>query len=145
MKDAKELLPCIFFTGPKNSNGYGIVSIKCNHYLAHVVSFKLANPRKHIRKFICVCHKCDNKMCINPDHLFLGTRIDNNKDRDNKGRQVSVSGSKNGKSKLKEIDVIRIKSLLNNNLGSLADIGRKFNVKWQTIQAIKKGLTWKNI
>lgn len=136
---------CINFTGPRNSNGYGVVTIKSKSYLAHVVSFKLSNPSKIISTKICICHKCDNKICINPSHLFSGTREDNNRDRDNKKRTVIVYGSKNGMSKLTELDVIRIKSLLNNNIGSLAEIGRKFNVKWQTIQAIAKGKTWKNI
>jgi len=144
-ENVSELLPCINFTGGINSNGYGILSIKQKQYLAHVVAFKLSNPTKNLRPPICVCHKCDNKICINPKHLFLGTREENNRDRDNKNRTVIVYGSKNGKSKLKELDVIRIKSLLNNKLCSLAEIGRKFGVRWQTIQAISKGKSWKHL
>lgn len=144
MDREKELLPCINFTGPTNSNGYGVVSIKCHQHLAHVLAFKLANPKRHLRQYMCICHKCDNKICINPDHLFIGTRIDNNKDRDIKGRQVSVYGSKNGKSKLTEESVKMIKSYLEDGY-SFAYLATNFKVRWQTIQAIAKGRTWKNL
>lgn len=141
-----ELKPlCINFKGHINGNGYGVVTIDYKQYLAHRIAFKLANPRKIIRGPMCVCHRCDNKICINPNHLFLGTRIDNNKDRDDKKRTVIVCGSKNGMSRLTELDVVRIKSLINNKLGSFASIGIKFGVKWQTIQAIAKGKTWKHL
>lgn len=143
--EQKELKGCLNFSGYINKEGYGVISIKQKLHLAHTVAFKLVNPSKILRYPLCVCHKCDNKICINPDHLFLGTRVDNNRDRDNKGRQVSVYGSRNGMSKLTELDVMRIKSLLNNKLGTFADIGRKFGVRWQTIQAIAKGKTWKKI
>lgn len=66
-----------------SSDGYG----KCGfmeEQLAHRISYKIATGS--IPKGKCVLHKCDNRKCINPDHLFIGTRTDNNKDRDNKKR-----------------------------------------------------------
>lgn len=146
MTNEKELLSqCINFVGAKNSNGYGTVRIFGKQRLAHVIAFKLANPERIIGTK-CVCHKCDNKICINPNHLFLGTRIENNKDRDLKGRNVSVCGSKNGMSKLNEKRVREIKNTLKYyDFKSFAELGRKYGVRWQTIQAIAKGRTWKNV
>jgi hypothetical protein len=136
-----ELKPCINFSGHINTNGYGYVRLFGRQRLAHVVAFKMANPKVIICNK-CVCHKCDNRTCINPEHLFLGTRIENNKDRDNKGRQVSVYGENNGMSKLKKDDIAEIRYRLSKK-ESFASIGRVFKVRWQTIQAIARGKTWK--
>ncbi len=48
----------------------------------------------------CVLHRCDNPPCVNPTHLFLGTRADNNADREAKGRGVPSPGERNGRAKL---------------------------------------------
>jgi len=51
---------------------------------AHRVSYQITYNKFDYK--LCVCHKCDNPICVNPKHLFLGTRKDNNKDRDIKER-----------------------------------------------------------
>lgn len=63
---------------------YGIISMNRKLYRAHRFSWMVHNGK--IPKDLCVLHKCDNMKCVNPQHLFLGTRIDNNLDRDKKGR-----------------------------------------------------------
>lgn len=135
---------CWIWIGAKNSGGYGILRVNNFQMRAHRFSYQAFFGR--ISDKICVLHKCDNKICVNPEHLFLGTRIDNNKDRDMKNRTVIVYGSKNGKAKLNEIKVRDIKNTLKYyNFKSFAEIGIKYNVKWQTIQAIAKGKTWKRV
>jgi len=51
--------------------------------------YKGSIPQHNSYHGVCVLHKCDNPPCVNPDHLFLGTHLDNTKDRDKKGRQPS--------------------------------------------------------
>jgi hypothetical protein len=96
---------CIEWKDCLNAKGYGIIAQNGKARLAHRVSYQLT--RGNISN-LCVCHTCDNPVCVNPNHLFLGTRADNNKDMINKGRQcrgmakslimknVAARGNKNG-------------------------------------------------
>lgn len=61
---------------------------------------------------LCVLHHCDNPPCVRPDHLFLGTVIDNNADRDAKGRHVPMPGEANGNARLTDRQVVAIRELL---------------------------------
>lgn len=91
-----------------------------------------------------VCHSCDNGLCVNPDHLFLGTRQDNVDDRERKHRNNCVFGEKTGSHKLKERDVLEIRYLL--SIGNTArGLARRYNVHHSTIQDIKNGITWKEL
>ena len=80
-----------------------------------------------------ICHKCDNPCCINPDHLFAGTRQDNIDDRERKGRNNPPKGEKHAKAKLTELDVltIREKRLQGVSFGKLA---KEYGVCKKTIQ-----------
>ena len=112
--------------------------------LAHRFSYEL-----HYGKFdksLCVLHKCDNPPCVAPDHLFLGTKADNNKDRDRKNRCYGQKGEENCFHKLTEVQVIEIKLLIKNNINlKNREIGEMFNVSRVTIDDIRIGKTWRHI
>jgi HNH endonuclease len=82
---------CLVWSGAKFTNGYGQINIKGRPRPVHRIVYEgLVGP---IPKGLFVLHKCDNKVCCNKDHLFLGTLSDNMKDMMSKGRGRKQFGS----------------------------------------------------
>lgn len=77
---------CWYWIGPVGIRGYGRFSFDGKNRIAHRVSYILhkGDPGK-----LLVCHSCDNTLCVNPGHLFLGTNKDNMVDMVKKGRSGS--------------------------------------------------------
>ena len=75
---------CWEWTAARNALGYGTISVKRRSTLAHRVAWELTHGP--VPDGLCVCHTCDNPGCVRPDHLWLGTREENNHDRSAKGR-----------------------------------------------------------
>lgn len=117
------------------SNGYVQIIHAERHYRAHVVAWELANGRR-VPKGLEVMHSCDNRRCVNPAHLSLGTRRDNHLDAVRKGRKNAF-----GHQKLDAEKVWEIRTLL--ALGRLQkEIAKQFGVARNTISGIATGASW---
>lgn len=123
------------------SLGYGVFRMDKKLRYSHRISYELLVGR--IPNELCVLHKCDNPKCVNPEHLFLGTLSDNNKDRALKGRGRNQNGEKNNISKLKEKDVLEIKRLYSYGFVTQRLLAKMFLVSFQTINGIVNGNRWK--
>jgi hypothetical protein len=130
---------CWLWTGSVDGCGYGLFGVggSGNARRAHRVSYELFVGKIDEGKF--VCHKCDMPSCVNPGHLFCGTPKENTIDRDSKKR--TAVGSKNGKSKLNEEQVLFAKT----SNYSERKIAKILGVSRGTINAIKSGKTWRHI
>lgn len=137
---------CWLWTGAKKVEGYGMFrypGMKTNQ-AAHRVSWIIHNGP--IKNGLCVLHRCDNPPCVRPDHLWLGTSMENTADRIKKGRSIWVRGEDHGVSVLTESQVLEIKRTYQYrgaiNSGTLS---RKFNCSDMAILRIVKGETWGHV
>lgn len=96
-------------------------------------------------KKLSVLHKCDVPACVNPSHLFLGTVRDNAIDMVNKGRNAVFLGSKHGRAKLTENDVLEIREKYSTGNYLLRELAEKFNITREAIGGIVKNKTWKHV
>lgn len=83
---------CLEFRGSRNNKGYGVLSHNGRKQLAHRVIWESVNGP--ISEGLCVCHTCDNPICVHIDHLWLGTHKDNMQDMVGKGRRVGWQSSR---------------------------------------------------
>jgi hypothetical protein len=134
---------CWLWTGSRNDRGYGNFNNNGRTVQAHRLSYELAMGP--IPKGMNVCHRCDSPGCVNPDHLFLGTHLDNMRDRDAKGRRVAPRGEANGFAKLTEAQVIEIRERYIPYKVSLPRLAREYGVHHSTIYDIVRGVTWTRI
>ena len=140
---------CWGWLGGKSKFGYGQIRIWGKNLVAHRVSWIIHNGP--IPDGVCVLHQCDNPPCTNPRHLFLGTKVDNNSDRDAKGRTnkcwvggVLYRGEQNGRHKLTDVDVLDIVGLHKKGV-HYRKISEGYNVTPAMIRHIVTGKNWKHI
>ena len=126
---------CWVWKGATSNAGYGLCrSEKKRTASAHRVSFQAFVGE--IPEGKVIAHVCDNKLCVNPAHLFLATHAENSADMVNKKR--SARGAKSGGSKLTEEQVkfIRESKLSHRKLGAM------LNVSHANIGYVKRSVTW---
>ena len=130
---------CWVWTGSMLKSGYGRMRFNGPSRRAHRISYELYRSR--IPEGLNVLHTCDNPTCVNPEHLFLGTDVDNNKDRDTKGRTAHQKGEASGASKLTEQDIRAIKQDTRRHLV----VAREYGVVPSLIGMIRRGLRWSHV
>ena len=140
---------CWGWKGSIARGGYPVMSCRpeIGPDRGHRASWVIHNGK--IPEGLFVCHHCDNPICTNPEHLWLGTQKENNDDKIAKCRENNIppphkKGIENGASKLTEEQVIEIKKLLKEGKSTYF-IGPFFGVSKTTILRIKKGTHWKHV
>lgn len=125
------------------NRGRGQININGKPRFASVVSWEMEYGK--IPNGQCVCHKCDNPLCVRPNHLFLGTQRDNIYDAISKGRiklPPVMSGEKSQSAKL-NLGIVR--EIRNNKKDTYAALAKRYNVCIATIGNIKNHKVWKGI
>jgi len=136
---------CWLWKRPPSSNGYGRIRVRetGKEESSHRVSWWLHNGRQEIPKGMVVMHSCDNKLCVNPKHLKLGTFKENTQDMILKGRAKykPFPGENNANARLTEKDVIFIR---NSNLKH-TEIAKIIGVSASCIADVRKRRSWAHI
>lgn len=134
---------CWLWTGWVQRNGYGCFKLggRTGEFVrAHRLSWMVW--RGPIPDGLLVCHRCDVRRCVNPDHLFLGTPRDNSVDAFEKGRlkiPTPLQGEQNSFAKLTSADVAAIRT----STESSAALARRYGVDRSTVSVARRGLTWR--
>jgi hypothetical protein len=132
---------CWLWKGQIDDSGYGSFRLEGKTRGAHRASWILF--RGPIPPGLFVCHKCDIRYCVNPDHLFLGTIQENQADMKRKGR--SPFGNQSPRSRLTEADVLQIKALLAEGKLRKREIARQFSISTSAIWHISRGRNWRRV
>jgi hypothetical protein len=129
---------CWLWTGAKDYDGYGQISVSGKSARAHRVSYE--DKHGTIPLGAVLCHHCDNPSCINPDHMFLGTNADNVADKISKGRQAR--GEVQGSAKLTADKVLAIRAAKTMTQRALA---KQYGVSQGQIYNVRSGKHWGHV
>ena len=141
--NVKKTDSCWNWIGANKQYRYGRISINKKSYTTHRISWILHYGK--IPKGLFVLHKCDNHLCVNPKHLFVGTQKDNMQDKILKGRSRNQNGENNNMSKLTGKIVLEIRRLYNDKNIPRKEISKMFNISTSNIDYIVTNKTWKHI
>lgn len=128
---------CWLWTGYIRPNGYGSLKLGKRNFQAHQLSVILDG--RAIPPGMDVCHHCDNRRCVNPAHLYVGTRSQNMADCITRGRHNKPAGEKHPRCKLSDAEVARIRQRAAAGEG-LNALGREYRVHGATISRLVRGL-----
>ncbi len=135
----KKTETCWLWQGAKSGNGYGSIKHNGKMISTHRFAYEMANGP--IPDGLCVLHRCDVRACIRPDHLFLGTNLDNSRDMFAKGRAKPPKGDAHPTAKLTEAQV---RSIIADDRMQ-RQIADDLGVSKATVCLIKQGKTWRHI
>lgn len=137
---------CWLWTAGTRTGGYGRIgvgSLKSGFRVVstHRLAWMLAHPFHALGPDDCVLHRCDVRNCCRPNHLFLGTKAQNTRDMDMKGRRIILYGETNGGARLTVYDVKVIRS--SDDL--LRVLAARYGVAMSTISIIRRREAWRHV
>lgn len=133
---------CWLWVGATYANGYGRIRVGARCVVAHRQAWILTNGA--IPDGLLACHKCDNRPCVRPDHLFLGSHADNVRDMDIKGRRADFRGESHPGARLTSDDVLTIRA--RHASGDAQNIiASEYGVTAQTVCFIVNRQTWRHV
>ena|SRR3990167_2146093 len=136
---------CWLWTAGSGNTGYAC-AYDCDarkQIYGHRLAWKLY--RGEIPTGLYVLHRCDVRLCVNPDHLFLGTKADNNADRARKGRSNHPLGRDNPRAKLDEVKVAHLKSFARLLRKDAERLAAEWGVSVGSLYTIRSGYSWKQV
>lgn len=123
------------------SDGYGSIYGNGTRVRTHRLSYELHFGQ--IPRGLFVCHSCDNRSCVNPNHLWLGTNADNMADKARKGR--GTIGVKNPGAKIDEATVLKISAAYRGQIGDITRIASEFGVGYFTVFNVVHKKKWRHL
>lgn len=131
---------CWLWTGLVNNHGYGIATIDGRQTSAHRVVYGLLV--KPVPKGLDLCHKCDNPLCVRPDHMFVGTRKENMQDAARKGRTCKGSAAPNAILNEDMVRIARKRAAAGEPIRKIArELSAPYKVLWQAV----RGKSWRHV
>lgn len=132
---------CWIWLRKPGSHGYGYMSVQGSPQLTHRLAYELYVGE--LEKHLYVRHKCDNPLCVNPDHLETGTAKDNTQDALTRGRMLI--GTLNGMAVLTPQLVVQIRDLAGCGLFTQARIAYLYGIRRPAVSKIHLGNRWKSV
>ena len=125
------------------SGGYGQFKIDGEHFLAHRLAWVFW--RGPIPEGMFVLHRCDNRPCCNPRHLWLGTQADNIADMMAKGRRFSTHGEQNGNAKLTAEQALNIRRRYADGGIYQRELAEEYDIGRENVGKIIRGERWHHV
>jgi len=134
---------CRNWLGTCGSHGYGMVSRNGKNVRTHRVAYELVFGEFNVA--FDVLHKCDNPLCCNPEHLYLGTDVENQRDAAQRGGHKAKMGEQHPMARLNSSDIINIRNSFHKKGVFQHVLAKQYGVTKTQISRIVHNRVWKSV